>query len=378
MRIRIVISLHLKHAFLTSGNSWVRSIRYLSKSRNDEGEKADKWGPEQEKNSLMHGKDTEYKLFKDEPIPDHFMGYDLPDPVRNTEREYFQTHQNPNWEGHKKGVFDSRFYSKKYGISKEVQAWLHWDLNFNDNDAINLWRNNLRYKMHKEDQRYLEDRTRVLGPELAAAHFIVARGGAVKFVGRDHWFVKDANGNYSLPRKNVENLFVEAIDASNIPNITYVAFDILGHLTKVRYLKFKNCHYFDDWCLARLHRLKESLEFVDLENCAQVTDNGLSSLHCLTKLQGLRVSNLPSVKHLGLLTLQLEEHLPGLKVLGVLEDDLTPPAWQHRGEGRLVRALLGYMDVDTDPDKFGKADETPLEPCEDDSYIYNRRILNAE
>ena len=47
-------------------------------------------------------------------------------------------------------------------------------------------------------------------------------------MGRDHWFVKDVKGNYALPRKNVDNLFVEAIDASNVTNITYVAFDIFG------------------------------------------------------------------------------------------------------------------------------------------------------
>ena len=76
--------------------------------------------------------------------------------------------------------------------------------------------------------------------------------------------------------------------------------------------------------------------------------------------------------------MKLEEHFPDLKILGVTEEDLKPPAWQHRGEGRLVRALLGYFDQDTDPDKFGKADETPLETCEDDWYIYNRRVLKAE
>ena len=144
---------------MTSGHSWARSLGFFSKSKKketkstDETEPINSWGPEQEKKALMHGKDTEYKLFKDEPIPDHFMGYDLPDPVRNTEREYFQTHQNPNWEGHQRGVFDSRFYSKKYGISKEVYAWLHWDLNFNDNDEIDFWRTKLRYRMLKEDQR---------------------------------------------------------------------------------------------------------------------------------------------------------------------------------------------------------------------------------
>ena len=97
-----------------------------------------------------------------------------------------------------------------------------------------------------------------------------------------------------------------------------------------------------------------------------------------SKLQGLRLSNLPGVKHLGLLTLQLEEHLPGLTVLGVTEEELAAPAWQHRGESRLVRALLGFIDEKTDPDPFAVADEATLEICEDDSYIYKRRILKAD
>lgn len=376
---RLILKSHKVLSF-----SWVRGLGLFSKSQKekndsiDEKEKLTKWGPKQESNSAMSGKDFDPKIFKDEPIPDHFMGYHLPDPVRNTEREYFQTHQNPNWEGHKRGVFDSRFYSKKYGISKEVYQWLHWDLNFNDNDQIDLWRKGMRYRMHKTDQRYLEDRMRILGPELAAAHFTVARGGAVKFVGREHWFVKDANGNYSLPRKRVDNLYVEAIDASNIPNLTYLAFDIFEPLQKVRFLKFKSGRYLDDWCLARLQRLKDSIEFLDIEDCEHITDNGISSLHCLKKLQGLRLSNLPRVKHLGLLTLQLEEHIPGLKVLGVKEDDLNPPAWQHRGEGRLVRALLGYFDDESDPDTFAKPNEIPVGNYEDDSYIYNRRVLKAD
>ncbi|GFO27438.1 ATP synthase subunit s-like protein [Plakobranchus ocellatus] len=360
-----------------------RSIGFFSRSKKNDDKNTDqtkednKWGPQQENNTLTHGKDMEHKLFKDEPIPDHFMGYHLKDPVRNTEREYFQTHQNPNWEGHKKGLFDSRFYSKKYGISKEVYSWLHWDLNFNDNDEIQLWRRGLHFRMHKEDQRYLEDRVRILGHELAAAHFIVARGGAVKFVGRDHWFVKDANGNYSLPRKHVDNLYIEAIDVSN-SNITHVAFDTLGYLQKIRFLKFRNCQYLDDWCLARLQQLKNSIEFLDFENCDGITDNGLSSLQCLSKLQVLRLCKLSGVKHKGLLTLHLEEHLPGLKVLGVTDEEMKPPAWEHRGESRLVRSLLGLFDEETDPDPFARAEEVPLENSGDDSYIYKRLIVKAD
>lgn len=54
-----------------------------------------------------------------------------------------------------------------------------------------------------------------LGPDLAAAHFLVHRDAAVKFVGDDAWYKKDAANNYSLPGRRIPDLYLEAIDASN-------------------------------------------------------------------------------------------------------------------------------------------------------------------
>lgn len=58
-----------------------------------------------------------------------------------------------------------------------------------------------------------------LGPDLAAAHFIVHRKGAVKFIGDDVWHKIKKKGrfisSYELPAQKVPGLFLEAIDASN-------------------------------------------------------------------------------------------------------------------------------------------------------------------
>ena len=47
----------------------------------------------------------------------------------------------------------------------------------------------------------------------------------------------------------------------------------------------------------------------------------------------------------GLMTLLLEEHIPGLQVVGLTNEQLEPKGL-GRGERRLVQALLGLFDVD--------------------------------
>lgn len=49
--------------------------------------------------------------------------------------------------------------------------------------AIKNWYNRKQIQYGVYNQKYLAERVRVLGNELAAAHFIVYRGGAVKFHG---------------------------------------------------------------------------------------------------------------------------------------------------------------------------------------------------
>ncbi|KAJ8948673.1 hypothetical protein NQ318_004461 [Aromia moschata] len=69
-------------------------------------------------------------------------------------------------------------------------------------------------------QSYIPERHQILGSELATAHFIVYRGGAVKFHGDDKWIKANEYNEYSLPSRYVEGKYLEAIDCTDM-NLYY-------------------------------------------------------------------------------------------------------------------------------------------------------------
>ena len=109
--------------------------------------------------------------------------------------------------------------------------------------------------------RYIAERHLFLGPDLAAAHFLVHRGAAIKFVGDDTWYRRDEKGNYELPGTKVPGeprscrhvvdaffagLYLEAIDASGT-ELVFEGFDNMIELKSLRLLRLADCPYIDDW-----------------------------------------------------------------------------------------------------------------------------------
>ena len=76
---------------------------------------------------------------------------------------------------------------------------------------------------HRFDKNLREN----VGIEIAAAHFIVQQGGAVKFLNSNRWVKRGPLGGSPLPYKSVSGYCVEAIDASGL-NLIYDSFDMLG------------------------------------------------------------------------------------------------------------------------------------------------------
>ncbi|XP_047114430.1 uncharacterized protein LOC124794816 isoform X1 [Schistocerca piceifrons] len=75
-------------------------------------------------------------------------------------------------------------------------------------DIINFFRGPLSFKQwfanvkegHADHlQRFIPERHDILGCDLATAHFIVHRGGSVKFCDHSEWIKKDENDEYDLP-----------------------------------------------------------------------------------------------------------------------------------------------------------------------------------
>ncbi|KAH9514533.1 hypothetical protein Btru_025589 [Bulinus truncatus] len=295
-------------------------------------------------------KDAELEALHAQKLAEFLKENPIPDLVRNTEKEYFDSWKDPK---RKRGISES--------IVTLVQPWISKDYIIDD-DSEKLFQHNTKTrKLLREDQRYRRERVEALGYELAAAHFIVHRYGAVKFVGHDAWFLKKESEANPLPKVFIKNVYLEGIDLSNTL-MTSIATENFAHLSHLRYMRLHNCPVLDDWFLAQLYHLKDTLEFLDISNCPEITDNGLSCLHHLSRLKCLRLTNLENVKHIGLISLLLEDKIPGLMVLGINEEQLMPQTTQPVGERKLVCAFLGYLNGNGDFSKGSTREKYKNDP----------------
>jgi len=175
----------------------------------------------------------------------------------------------------------------------------------------------LQAEFVKKDQMYLAERVTALGPELAAATFLVHRGAAVKFHEFDEWVVKDKDDLYKLPREQAEGYTLEAIDMGGF-NIIASGFDNLAGLENLKSLTLRNVATMDDWCLDLVSSLfYNTLEYLDISNCPKITERSLGVMHRFRKLKTLEFQQMPGVKNPELMTILLEEALPDCDVQGV-------------------------------------------------------------
>uniref|UniRef100_A0A1B6DA94 Uncharacterized protein n=1 Tax=Clastoptera arizonana TaxID=38151 RepID=A0A1B6DA94_9HEMI len=175
------------------------------------------------------------------------------------------------------------------------------------------------------EQRYLDERHRTLGNDLAAAHFLIYRGGAVKFVGHTKW-IKDTSKNKDyddeLPRNFDPLFYVEALDLSKC-EIVYEGLENIKDCIKLNWLSFNECPHFDDWCLDRISAMyKDNLEYLDISN-TKVTDRGLCALYKCRKLKFLKVHGISDSKLFQLACLLLEDLHENLQIDGVKYMDLN-------------------------------------------------------
>lgn len=57
--------------------------------------------------------------------------------------------------------------------------------------------------------RLLPERQLLLGPDLAAAHFLVNRGASIKFLGDEEWHQMNKKKEYVLPARRIDgNIFI--------------------------------------------------------------------------------------------------------------------------------------------------------------------------
>lgn len=186
---------------------------------------------------------------------------------------------------------------------------------------INLWPSTIKkWFIRKEEeterhmQQFIPERNQILGDNLAAAHFIVYRGGSVKFHGQTEWVKQDQNLEYKLPNKYVPHLKIQAIDCSNV-RLYYEGLVNFRGLQEIQWFSVNSCSEMDDWCLDSISGMfKDSLQYLDIRNCMKITDRGVGALYRMSKLRTLLIDDQTRTKELELTCLMLQELNPQLQI----------------------------------------------------------------
>lgn len=153
---------------------------------------------------------------------------------------------------------------------------------------------------NKVDYQRIKD----VGPDRAAAEWLLRCGAFVKWKGSTKWH-DDYN---TLSGTNIKNCLIEEIDATD-SCIMYIGFPYLKDLKYLKRIKFCKCMYLDDRALCMLPSNKDTLQHLEIISCGNVTDVGLTSVQELIHLKSLYLFDLPGVNRVSILPL-LHKNLP--------------------------------------------------------------------
>lgn len=163
-------------------------------------------------------------------------------------------------------------------------------------------------------QGYIAQRHDILGNELAAAHFILFRGGAVKFFDEDRWIKADAQKRFELPNQYVEDKILQAIDCNGM-DIYFEGLVNFRNLRNVEWLSFNECDNIDDWCMDRISNIfSHSLSYLDLRDCPKITERGLGALYKMRNLKILYVDDIYLSNEFEMTCIMLQQLNPDLQI----------------------------------------------------------------
>ena len=195
------------------------------------------------------------------------------------------------------------------------------------------------YQKLVDSQRFSRDRLIALGPDLAAAHFLLARGCRVKFTCHPEWTEPFQRYDHShVPHTYVPGFNLEGIEAQD-SQLIYEGFSTLRNLQHLKHLDVSYSPHIDAWCLDRITgEYSDTLQYLDLSGCESLNWNGIESIWRLTRLKTLVLRDLEHIVDLKMLCLLILDVLPDLEIQGV--DYLDTTLLEGSEHEHLIRDLF--------------------------------------
>ncbi|KAJ8983762.1 hypothetical protein NQ317_006094 [Molorchus minor] len=202
----------------------------------------------------------------------------------------------------------------KEGSNRKLLKLLQTSIDLSPS-SVRKWLEKKKYEREAQMQSYIPERHQMLGNELAAAHFIVYRGGAVKFFNEDIWIKADDNKEYSLPSQYEPDKHLQAIDCTDM-NLYYEGLINLDGLKQLEWLSLNGCEKMDDWCMDKISNIfSHSLIYLDIRNCPNISEKGIGALYKLRNLKILYMDDFLRSTTYELTCLLLQEVNPDLEIM---------------------------------------------------------------
>lgn len=153
-----------------------------------------------------------------------------------------------------------------------------------------------------------EDRLKLFGPDRTCAEWLLRNGASVKFNGHQE-FLRNYN---RLPPEGTK-LVIKEVDASE-SSIKHYGFPHFKNCNSIDTLILHHCSHVEDKALQYLHYLQNSLSYLQVSSCHNITSKGLLELTKLHNLKKLSISDLPYVKDKEKVLIKLKETLPNCTI----------------------------------------------------------------
>lgn len=154
-----------------------------------------------------------------------------------------------------------------------------------------------------------DERIKDVGYDRATAEWCLRVGASVKWVGKDD-VMRDYN---ALPVGQFRSLLVEAIDGTD-SGIMEIGFKHLVGLKHFNKMILRNCVYVGDPAMVSLTYNAQSLEWLEVANCGEVTDRGAKELALLKNLKYLKLEKLKHIKNPKEVLEYLRDALPNCEI----------------------------------------------------------------